>query len=79
LEVTVWLAPEADETLALATLRAHDEVRDARIADVSESGIAVLVAGEPVAPSDRLAREADLRAEVLRALRESGVPRAGSG
>jgi hypothetical protein len=31
-----------------------------------------------VAPGERHAREAELRAEALRALREAGIPRAGS-
>jgi len=79
LEVTVWLASDADETAALEALCALDEVDDARIADVTETGIAVLVAGPPVATADRLQREAELRAHALRALRETGVPRAGSG
>jgi hypothetical protein len=39
----------------------------------------VLVAGPPVATADRIAREAALRADALRALRESGVRRAGGG
>jgi small conductance mechanosensitive channel len=79
LEVTVWLAPDADETAALEALCALDDVDDARIADVTETGIAVLVAGPPVATADRLRREAELRAHALRALRQTGVPRAGSG
>src|SRR4051794_25064897 len=68
LEVRLWLAPEADESQALEVLGALDDVRDARLADVSETGVEVLVAGPPVAPPDRLAREADLRARTLRAL-----------
>jgi small conductance mechanosensitive channel len=79
LEVRLWLAPEADESQALEVLGALDDVSDARLADVSETGVEVLVAGPPVAPPDRLAREADLRARTLRALREAGIPRAGSG
>jgi small-conductance mechanosensitive channel len=79
LEVTVWIAPGADEGRALDVLAAVQDAREARIADVTESGIAVLVAGPSVATSDRLAREAGLRAEALRALREAGIPRAGSG
>jgi small-conductance mechanosensitive channel len=79
LEVTVWIAPGADETKALDVLGALEDAREARIADVTETGISVVVAGPPVATSDRLAREATLRAEVLRALREAGIPRAGSG
>ena len=79
LEVTVWIAPGADEGRALDVLAAVQDAREARIADVTESGIAVLVAGPSVATSDRLAREAGLRAEALRALREAGIARAGSG
>ena len=79
LEVRLWLHPGADEAQALDVLRALDEVRDARLADVTETALQVLVAGRPVAPPDRLAREADLRAATLRALREAGIPRAGSG
>src|SRR3954454_8873185 len=79
LEVTVWIAPDADEAQALAVLADLEDARDSRIADVTETGVAVLVAGPPVATSDRLAREAALRAEALRALREAGIARAGSG
>jgi small conductance mechanosensitive channel len=79
LEVTIWLAPDADEGEALEVLARLEDARDARIADVTETGVAVLVAGPPVATSERLAREAALRAEALRALREAGIARAGSG
>ena len=79
LEVTVWISPGADEAQALDVLAELEDARDARIADVTETGIAVLVAGPPVATSDRLAREAALRADALRALREAGIARAGSG
>jgi small conductance mechanosensitive channel len=79
LEVTVWLAAEADERTAIEVLEALEDARSARISDVTETGVAVLVAGPPVATSERLEREAALRADALRALREAGVPRAGSG
>jgi small-conductance mechanosensitive channel len=79
LEATVWIAPGADEAQALEVLSALEDAREARIADVTETGIAVLVAGPPVATADRLAREAALRAAALRALREAGIARAGSG
>jgi small-conductance mechanosensitive channel len=72
LEVSAWLAPDADETAALAAVQAVDETRDARIAEVTDTGIRLQVAGPPVAPAERLAREGELRAEVLRALREAG-------
>src|SRR5919107_968121 len=51
LEVTVWLAPDADEASALEVLRALDDVRDARLSEVTESGVQVLVAGPPVSPT----------------------------
>jgi small conductance mechanosensitive channel len=79
LEVTVWLAPDADETAALDALEALEGGRGVRIAEVTESGISVLVAGPPVAPADRIAREAALRADALRALREAGVRHTASG
>jgi small conductance mechanosensitive channel len=79
LEVTVWLERSADEAQALDILSELDDAREVRIADVTESGVAVLVAGPPVAPSDRIAREAALRAAALRALREAGIARAGNG
>jgi small-conductance mechanosensitive channel len=79
LEVTVWLGPAADETRALEVLGALEDARTVRIADVTETAISVLVAGPPAATADRIEREAALRAEALRALREAGIPRAGSG
>ena len=79
LEVTVWLAPDADESEAIAALEDLEDARTVRIAEVTEAGVSVLVAGPPVAPAQRIAREAELRADALRALREAGVPRAGSG
>ncbi|MBI5106317.1 MAG: mechanosensitive ion channel [Solirubrobacterales bacterium] len=70
-EVSVWLAPEADETRALGAIEQLG-VR-ARVAEITHEGVRVLVMGDPGAPSERLAREGDLRAGVLRALREAGV------
>jgi small conductance mechanosensitive channel len=79
LEVTVWVEPGADEARALEVLSQLEDAREVRIADVTETGVSVLVAGPPVAPSERLAREAALRAAALRALRESGIQRTGNG
>jgi len=79
LEVTVWIAPSADESQALAVLSELEDAREARIADVTETGIAVLVAGPAVPTADRLAGEAALRAHALAALRKAGIARAGSG
>jgi small conductance mechanosensitive channel len=72
LEVSAWLAPDVDETAALAAVGAVAETRTARIAEVTDQGIRLQVAGPPVPPSERIAREGELRAEVLRALREAG-------
>jgi small-conductance mechanosensitive channel len=72
IEVSVWLAPDADEATALEALRAIDGLR-ARIADSTNEGLRILVMGEPGPPSERLAREADLRATALGALRTAGV------
>jgi small-conductance mechanosensitive channel len=72
LEVSVWLAPDADETAALAAVQGVEETRDTRIAEVTDTGLRLQVAGPPVAPAERIAREGELRAEVLRALREAG-------
>jgi small conductance mechanosensitive channel len=72
LEVSVWLAPNGDESVALAALETLDDARAARIAEVTDAGIRIQVAGPPVAPSERLAREGELRAQALRALREAG-------
>jgi small conductance mechanosensitive channel len=79
LEVTVWLATDADETQALELLEGLEDARSARISDITETGVSVLVAGPPVATADRLEREAALRAAALRALREAGIARAGTG
>jgi small-conductance mechanosensitive channel len=72
LEVSLWLRPDVDEAAAVAAIEGVDEVVSARIAEVSDTGIRVQVAGPPVPPSQRLAREAALRARTLRALREAG-------
>jgi small conductance mechanosensitive channel len=79
LEVTLWLAPDADEQQAIEVLEGLEDARGVQVSDVTETGVALLVAGPPVAPSDRISREADLRAAALRALREAGIARARSG
>jgi small conductance mechanosensitive channel len=79
LEITVWLAPDADETQALEVLEGLEDARSAHISDITETGVSVRVAGPPVATADRLEREAALRADALRTLREAGIARAGTG
>jgi small conductance mechanosensitive channel len=70
-EVSIWLAADADETRALEAIAAAGA--RGRVAEVTHEGIRLLVMGDPSAPSERLAREGDLRAAALRALREAGV------
>ena len=72
LEVSVWLPPDADESAALAAIEGLDDARSVRIAEVTDTGIRIQVAGPPVAPSDRIEREGELRAATLRVLREAG-------
>ena len=78
LEVSIWLAADADETAALEALETLEDVEVARIAEATAQGVRVVVAGPAVPPRDRIRPEAELRAEALRAIREAGVPRAGS-
>lgn len=69
-EVSVWIGADADESRAIEAVEALG-VR-ARIAEATHEGLRVLVMGDPGPPSERLAREGDLRAAALRALREAG-------
>ena len=69
-EVSVWVAADADETKALEAVEALG-VR-VRVAEATHEGLRLLVMGAPGPPSERVAREGDLRAGALRALREAG-------
>jgi small conductance mechanosensitive channel len=71
-EVSVWLAPDADEARALEAIRAIAGLR-ARLAESTHEGLRLLVMGEPGPPGERLAREGDLRATALGALRDAGL------
>jgi small conductance mechanosensitive channel len=70
-EVSVWLSPDTDETRALEAI---DELgARARVAESAHEGLRLLVIGDPVPPSERLEKEAELRAAALRVLREAGL------
>jgi small conductance mechanosensitive channel len=71
-EVSVWLPPDADEARALEALRGLEGVR-ARIAESTHEGLRILVMSQPGPPSERPAREGDLRATALGALRAAGL------
>jgi small-conductance mechanosensitive channel len=70
-EVSVWVAPGTNETRALEAIAALGA--RGRVAEITHDGIRLLVMGDPAAPSERLAREGDLRTAALRALREAGA------
>ena len=68
LDVSVWLPPEADAGRALAVLGAG-----ASIDDVTHEGVRIKVVGDPVPPPQKGPRQAELRAECLKRLREAGL------
>jgi small-conductance mechanosensitive channel len=68
-EVSVWVAHDADESRALAAIEALG-VR-ARIAEATHDGLRILVMGESAPPTERAAREGELRLQALQALREA--------
>ena len=71
LEVSAWLAPDADETAALAAIEAVPR-RGPRASRRSPTWDPRAGRGTAGGASERIAREGELRAEVLRALREAG-------
>jgi len=71
-QVSVWVAPDAEESVAVAALNAIEGV-SARIEEATHEGLRLLVTGAPGPPSERLAHEGDLRASALAALRAAGV------
>lgn len=77
-EASVWLAPDADEGRALSVLEAVPEIAWARIEEVTDTGVRLLVGGSPVSADVRLRSEAALRAAALAALRLAGC-RGGRG
>jgi small-conductance mechanosensitive channel len=72
LDVTLWLPPGADTDRAIAGLQ-EETGGTITVAEVAAEGIRLAVSGERVAPGERGAREADLRARCLRRLREDGL------
>ncbi len=71
-EVSVWLAPDADADRAVEGLR--DETGgDVSVAEITTDGIRVTVGGETVPPAERAGREADLRLRCLARLRAEGL------
>jgi small-conductance mechanosensitive channel len=74
-EVSVWLPAEADAGAALEALREATGCQ-AGVAEVAPEGVRLAVSGDRVPPPERAAREAELRALCLGALRGAGHLRA---
>ena len=68
LDVSVWLPLEADTERALAVL--GDE---ASIAEVTYEAVRIKIVGDPVPPPQKGPRQAELRAECLKRLRDAGL------
>jgi len=73
LEVELWLPQAVDADAALGALRSLDGAPLARVAQVAADGVRYTVARGTIPPIERAAREAELRADALRALRTAGL------
>jgi small-conductance mechanosensitive channel len=69
LDVSVWLPPEADAGRALEVLGDN-----ASIDEVTHEGVRIKVTGDPVPPPQKGPRQAELRADCLKRLRDAGQP-----
>jgi small-conductance mechanosensitive channel len=72
LDVTIWLPAAADADAAVHLIR-EETGASVSVAESTVDGIRLSVAGERVAPSERSAGEAELRARCLHHLREEGL------
>ena len=72
-EASVWLPPAADIDLALSSLAGIEQGLVVRVAEIAPDGVRIAVTAEPVLAPQRAAREADLRAAALRAIRGDGL------
>jgi small-conductance mechanosensitive channel len=71
-EVSVWLAPDADTEQAVAAL-SDESGADVSVAEVTPDGVRLTIGAEPAPAADRGAREADLRRRCLARLRREGL------
>jgi small conductance mechanosensitive channel len=72
LDVSLWIAAGADADRAVRALAAETGA-GASVAEATPDGIRLAVSGERVAPQDKGAREAELRAACLRRLHAEGL------
>ncbi len=73
LEVELWLPQAVDADAALAALAGIEGTPIARLAEVATDSIRFTVARGAIPPGERPARESELRADALRALRGAGL------
>jgi small conductance mechanosensitive channel len=78
-EASVWIGHGADEEAAIGALERALPQTSVAIAEVTDTGVRLVVAEEGVAPGDRGAAEGTLRRRALAALRTAGIPRPGAG
>jgi hypothetical protein len=78
-EGSVWIGHDADEEAAIAALERDLPGASVAIAEVTDTGVRVVVSRAGVAPTERGSAEATLRREALACLRRAGVPRPGAG
>jgi small-conductance mechanosensitive channel len=71
LDVTLWLPRDADADAAIQSLQ-EETGATVTVAEVTAEGIRLAVSGEQVAPAERGAAEAQLRARCLRRLHADG-------
>jgi small-conductance mechanosensitive channel len=72
-EASVWLAPARDSDIALSSLAGIEQGLVVRVVEITPDGVRIMLTAEPVLAPERAAREADLRAAALRALRGAGL------
>jgi small-conductance mechanosensitive channel len=72
LDVSVWIAPDADAEHAVRVLE-EETGAGASVAEASPTGIRLAVSGDRVTPAEKGAREAELRASCLRRLHAEGL------
>jgi hypothetical protein len=72
-EASVWLAPGGYTDVAVSSLAGIEQGLVVRVAEITPDGVRITAIAEPVPAPQRAAREADLRAAALRALRGAGI------
>jgi small-conductance mechanosensitive channel len=72
LDVSVWLPPHADVEKAISVL-AQETGQEVTVAEAVPWGTRLAVGSDPVPPPDRAPREAALRRQCLRRLRQEGL------